>query len=115
MAKHIKRLRRERALEARKHVSQKQPESLIANELGQLIGAEKSDVVEMAKWRAKANYWFTLIGYFAVILIFAISTYQHRGIAGIDTILMFWGVVAFLSFFLLRDVIKYRKLIRKSR
>lgn len=115
MAKHIKRLRRERALEARKYASQKQPESLIANELGQLIGAEKSDVVEMAKWRAKANYWFFLIGFPAVILLFVISTYQLRDKVGLDTMLIFWGLVSFLSFFLLRDIMKYRKLIRKSR
>jgi len=115
MAKHIKRLRRERALEARQHASRKQPESLIANELGQLIGADKSDVVEMAKWRAKANYWFFLIGFPAVILLFVVSTYQYRDKIGLDTMFIFWGLVSFLSFFLLRDVIKYRKLIRKSR
>lgn len=112
MAKNSKRQRRQKALRARHNASRKQQGSFIANEVNHLVGADKESVKSLAKWGVNANFWACAIGFPIILLAFIYATVKfHEAPGAGQFFLFFWTVVAFISFFLVKGMWKYKKLL----
>lgn len=112
MAKNSKRQRRQKALRARHNASRIPQGSFIANEVNQLVGADQESVKSLAQWGVKANFWACAIGFPIILLAFIHVTVKFHGAPGAGQFfLVFWVVVAFISFFLVKGMLKYKKLI----
>jgi|TARA_B100000408_G_C10270549_1_gene211666 hypothetical protein len=112
MGNRKKRQRRQEALRARHNASRKQQGSFIANEVNHLVGADQESVKSLARWGVKANFWASAIGFPIIILAFIHATYRFHGNPGAGQFfLFFWIAVAFISFFFVKSMLKYKKLI----
>lgn len=114
MAKNSKRQRRQKALRARHNASRKQQGSFIANEMNQLVGADQESVKSLAGWGVKANFWAFAIGFPLIILAFINATVKfHENPGAGQFFLFFWLIIAVISFFAIKGIFKYKKLIDK--
>ncbi len=115
MAKNSKKQRRQKALSARHNASRKPQGSFLANEMNQLVGADQESVKSLAKWGVKANFLACAIGFPIILLAFIHATVKFHGNPGAGQfLLLFWIAVAFISFFLIKGLLKYKKLIDKA-
>ncbi|WP_152480389.1 hypothetical protein [Halomonas sp. THAF12] len=114
MAKNKRNPKRQRALNARRQAASQPKGSFIANELHELIGADKESVVSAVRWRAKVNVYL-ILGFNLVAFLFLLyHTNANQGGVVSHNSPYIWA--CFFGFFILQMVFlhRYRRLIRNA-